>query len=372
MANSFITIKEIARQALPRLMENLVFPNLIHRDFSDDFHYLGDTVRVRRPTVLQAAAFDAAAGVSYGDIEESAVDVRLDTIATVDVAAEAVESAVNIDDLNRVFVEPAAAALAEKINADGLALYADVPYFVGTAGTTPAALTDLAAVRKALNVNKVPAAGRVAVWDPEADAAFATVPAIVNAEKSGSTAALREGAIGRVFGMDNYMAQGVKQHATGITAATAVKVDGATAAGATTLGLKGTALTGRLLKGDLIRVGAQQFVVTEDSAAAASNAIAGVKVYPEVKTAIANNAEAVLVGGHTANLAFHPLAFAFVTRPLINPDGEGVASYVTSYNGVSLRVTKGYDQKYKRSTYSMDVLYGFKTVYPELAVRALG
>ena len=47
MANSFITIKEIARQALPRLMENLVFPNLIHRDFSDDFHYLGDTVRVR-------------------------------------------------------------------------------------------------------------------------------------------------------------------------------------------------------------------------------------------------------------------------------------------------------------------------------------
>ena len=37
-----------------------------------------------------------------------------------------------------------------------------------------------------------------------------------------------------------------------------------------------------------------------------------------------------------------------------------------------LRVTKGYDQQYKRSTYSMDVLYGFKTVYPELAVRALG
>ena len=49
-----------------------------------------------------------------------------------------------------------------------------------------------------------------------------------------------------------------------------------------------------------------------------------------------------------------------------------VASYVTSYNGISLRVTKGYDQQYKRSIYSMDVLYGFKTVYPELAVRALG
>ena len=79
-----------------------------------------------------------------------------------------------------------------------------------------------------------------------------------------------------------------------------------------------------------------------------------------------------IAASHTANLAFLPQAFAFVTRPLLNPDGQGVASYVTSYNGISLRVTKGYDQKYKRSTYSMDVLYGYKTVYPELAVRVMG
>ena len=78
------------------------------------------------------------------------------------------------------------------------------------------------------------------------------------------------------------------------------------------------------------------------------------------------------VGSHTANLAFDSNAFAFVTRPLINPDGQGVESYVTNHHGLSLRVTKGYDQKYKKSTYSMDVLYGFKTVYPELAVRVLG
>ena len=104
---------------------------------------------------------------------------------------------------------------------------------------------------------------------------------------------------------------------------------------------------------------------------AASNAIGGVSVYPALP-ALADDAEVTVVGGHTANLAFHPMAFAYVTRPLANPDGQGVMSYVTSFNGISLRVTKGYDQQYKRSTYSMDVLYGFKTVYPELAVRALG
>ena len=372
MANTFVTIKEIARQALPRLIENMVFPNLIHRDFSEDFHYLGDTVKVRRPTVLTAAEFDAENGVNYSDISETAVDVKLDTIATVDVAAEAVETALNIDDLNRVFIEPAAAALAEKINSDGLSLYKDVPYCAGTAGTTPSGLADFSAVRRVLNVNKAPFAGRVAVWDPEADAAFTTVPAIVNAEKSGSVAALREGAIGRVFGMDNYMSQGVKQHETGITAATAVKVNGATSKGAETISIDGTSLTGKLVKGDLITIGGHTYTVTEDSAAAAGNAIAVVKIYPALQANVADNADVTLVGSHTANLAFHPMAFAFVTRPLINPDGEGVASYVTSFNGVSLRVTKGYDQKYKRSTYSMDVLYGFKTVYPELAVCALG
>ena len=371
MANTFVTLKTIARQALPRLIDNLVFPNLVHRDFSEDFHDLGDTIRVRRPVILAAAEFDAANGVNYQDIQEDAVEVKLDHLATVDAMASAIETATGIDDLNRVFVEPAAAALAEKINSDGLKLYADIPTVTGTAGTTPSALSDLAAARRALNVNKVPGFGRVAVWDPEADTAFAQIPAIVNAEKSGSTEALREGSIGRVFGMEHFMSQGVKKHVTGITAATAVKVNGAVSAGAAQLAIDGTSLTGKLVKGDVLKIGGRSFVVTEDTASASNNAIAAVKVYPALPQ-IADNADVTLVGSHTANLAFHPMAFAYVTRPLLNPDGQGVASYVTSYNGISLRVTKGYDQRYKRSVYSMDVLYGFKTVYPELAVRVLG
>jgi hypothetical protein len=69
-------------------------------------------------------------------------------------------------------------ALAEKINADGLALYKDVSNAVDASQHDLAAL---AAVRKAMNVAKIPTAGRVAVWDPEADAAFTTIPAIIAA-----------------------------------------------------------------------------------------------------------------------------------------------------------------------------------------------
>lgn len=371
MANEFLTLQTIARQALPRLIENLVFPNLIHKDFSNTFSDLGDTIQVRKPTVLTAADFDESAGVNYQDMKEESVLVKLDKLATVDVKASAVETAVNIDDLNRVFIEPAAAALAEKINAEGLALAKEIPYAVGTAGTTPDSLAAFAEARKMLNINKVPTATRYGIWDPEADAKFTQIPAIVNAEKSGDTAALREGSIGRIMGIDNYMAQSVAKVET-TAAGTSIKLSAAAAVGATTVSLTGTTLTGKLQKGDVLTIGGNTYVVTEDTAAASSNAIANVKIYPALKKAGTTSTTVTIAGAHTANIVFAPMAFAYVTRPLINPDGQGVQSYVTNYNGISLRVTKGYDQKYKRSTYSMDVLYGYKTLYPELAVRVMG
>lgn len=371
MANNIVTLQEIARQALPRLTDNLVFPGLIYRDFSEDMHGMGDVVKVRKPVIYEAGEFSEAEGVTYQDIVEDSVDVELNHIATVDARASVIEAAASIEDLNRLFVEPAARAIAEKINRDGLMLYKDVFNFVGAAGETPASLEVLSQTRKALNMAKAPLAGRCAVWDMDADAGFASLDALVNAEKAGSNQALREGAIGRVYGIDNYMSQGVQEHATGITAGQNVKVKGAVAAGARVIAISGSSLEGKLLKGDIMQIGGRNYVVTEDSAAASGNIISGVKVYPAMEQT-SDGSAVTLVGAHVANLAFHPMAFAYVTRPLANPDGQGVESYVTNFGGISLRVTRGYDQKYKRSIYSMDVLYGFKTVYPELAVRVLG
>ena len=370
MANSFITIKDFARAALPRLMDHLVFPNLIHKDFSDDFAGMkGDTIQVRKPIVLEARDFDAESGVTAQDINESTVDVTLDRIATVDVGIEALQGATSLDDLTRVFIDPAAAALAAKINEDGLALYKDVYAVAGTAGVTPASLGVLAEARKMLNRSKAPVSGRSAVWDPEADAAFTAIDAIVHAEKSGSNQALREGSIGRVMGMDHFMSQAVKHHETGITAAVGTKLSAAVSEGDRKISVAGSTLTGRLVKGDLIQIGEKTYTVAADTAAASGNAIANVAVSPALP-ALSANTEITLLPCHTANLAFHPLAFAFVTRPLTAPGG--VESYVTSYNGVSLRVVRGYDMQHKREMLSMDVLYGFKTLYPELAVRVLG
>ena len=86
MANTFITIQEIARTALPRLIENLVFPNLVYKDFSADYERnLGDTIQMRKPVGLEAKEVDAASWTSAQDNKETSVPVTLDKIATVDV-----------------------------------------------------------------------------------------------------------------------------------------------------------------------------------------------------------------------------------------------------------------------------------------------
>ncbi|MDO4542083.1 MAG: P22 phage major capsid protein family protein [Bacillota bacterium] len=317
MANKFVTLQEIARLTLPRLYEKLVFPNLVYKDFSNDFRDLGDTIQVRKPVILEAKEFDEAVGTQDQDIKENTVPVKLDKIATVDVSISALEGAVNVSDYNKIFIEPAAVALAQKINSDGLELYKDIPYVCGTPGVTPSDLAALAAVRKTLNRNYVPEDNRKAIWDTEADAAFTTIPAIVNAEKSGSTEALRNGSIGRLFGLDNYMSQAVKVHSKGTLTGTP-KPKATTEAGATTLTLSADTLSGTISKGDVLTILGGTYVATAE-ATAAGNEIT-VNIYPALKKQVNTNTSVTIAADHAANLAFNPLAFAYVTRPLVKPE----------------------------------------------------
>ena len=124
-----------------------------------------------------------------------------------------------------------------------------------------------------------------------------------------------------------------------------------------------------LAAGDNLKIGNYLYKVA--SAGELSTADQDITLTYGLVEAVADNADVTLVAANTVNnLVFHEAAFAFVTRPLAAP--AGVESYTTSYNGISLRVTRGYDMQYKKEMISMDVLYGYKTMYPEMAVRVLG
>jgi len=373
MANTFLTIQLIAREALLRLRNNLVMRPLIHTNYSGDFKKLGDTIKVKKPAVYTANEFSAT--ISLQNITENSLTVSLDHLTDVSVNWTSKERALNISQFGEQVLNPAMEAIAQKIDNDILSnLYKDIPYFIGTSGTTPSSLDDFANARKILNTNKAPMGNRSAVWNPDADAKFSTLASIVNAEKSGSTAALREGAIGRIQGLNNYMDQNIATHVAGTFTALATPLTaGATAVGAVNISMDGGAGVETIVAGDIFSIGIQQYVAT-GAAAAIAGAIT-VPVYPAVPSIIADNTAVVFVdktaGGHVVNLAFHQNAFAFVQRPLEAPMG-GATSYTTSFEGLSLRVTAGYDITTKKEIVSIDTLYGIKTLYPELAVRALG
>ena len=374
MANTFVSIKELALKTLERLNETIVFPNLMAQDISGDYvNGKGDTVLAQLPYYFSATEFDEAAGVSAQDIQQNTVPVTLDKIADATVEWGAIEGATRMGEnkLNKI-LEGMATAIAEKINDDGAGLYADIPYFTGAAGTTPDGVDDFASARKLLNKNKCPKANRCIVWNDDADAAMIQLDAFKNAAASGSTAALREASLGRVYGFENYSSQGLKFHATGITGGTAVKVNGAVAEGATKLSIDGTTLTGKLVKGDLMQIDGKQYVVTKDSAAAATNAIADIEIYPAAPAAIADNKDVTLIAGHAANMAFHRDAFAFVTRPLLAPADKESYTTGVSNSPIQLRVVRGYDMKFKKDMLSMDILYGYKTLCPQMAAVILG
>ena len=388
MPNSFLTSQEIARAALPILQDQLVMPALARVDFSNTYAKKGDTIQVKRPSVFVADEFGTT--IDLQEINPYPVLVKMDKIADVSVEVTASEMALEMADFQRDVLEPAVVAIAEKINADGLDLYKWVGAYEGAAGSTPNELSHIANARKALNIAKAPMGDRNAVWDPDADAQLSIVDAIVNAEKSGSTAALREGAIGRVQGLNNYMSQAVKVHtAGGYTALADVKatadvsavnaVDTATGLTYTAVALTSTAgaSTAKLEKGDLINITdndgvVHQVTVIEQTASAIAGVVTA-KVFPALKTDVTAKAVTfpdVTARGHVANLAFNKNAFAFVTRPL--EPAMGADSSTTSFGGLTLRVVMDYDISSKKTIMSIDCLYGWAATYPELAVRVLG
>ena len=372
MPNKLLTCKRIAREALPMLVNNLVVPELFHTDYSKDFVKEGDTIQVEKPAQFEAKDFKDK--VTIQEINQKSVPVVMDHIADVSVEITSKELTLDRIAFNEKVLTPMMEAIAEKINKEGLNMYKHVYKTLGTAGTTPSTIEVMANARGLLNKAKSPMGNRYAVWDPDADVKFSTIDAILHAEKSGSTQALREGSIGRVQGLENFMSQQVAVHEAGtFTAVESPLVNGKINEGTDTITMDGGEGEETLKAGDLLTIDGNQYVVIED-ATAASGAISA-KVYPAVVKEIADNAEVTFTdktaGGHVANLVFNKLAFAFVSRALALPV-DGRDSYVISYKGINLRVVYGYDMQTKKNMLSIDTIYGFAPLYPSLAAVVLG
>lgn len=373
MGNTLLTPALIAQEALMQLENNLVLGNLVNKDYSNDFTgSSGDTITVRKPNTFKVKEFDEGTGIELQNVKESGVPVKLDTLLDISFPVTTKEMTLSISDFSQQFIVPAMQAFAQDIDSRLAKLMFEIPYHVGIAGSAPSSVSSITALRKKMNDNKVPMAGRNLVLDTAADAKLLELDAFNRVDASGTDAAIRNAELGTKFGFSCYMDQNIENFVSGITTAAAgLKVANTVEAGATTITVTDSAIEGVIKKGTLFTVAgsSQQFVVTEDATIASHSA--SVNIYPAVGAGIAQNSAVTLVGNHTLNMAFHRNAFSLVSRQLARPMGLTNVSNV-SYNGLGLRVAYGYDMTKKQDIISIDGLFGFTTLTPELACILLG
>lgn len=211
MAHTLIKPTVIARRALAVLRNTSLLASLVSRDWDDNFNgKVGDTVNVRVPTAFEAKVFDRNVGIELQDATETSFPLVLDTILDVSFPVTAEDLTLNIDNFTEQFIVPAMIAIVEGVDGRLAETLIDTAEGAGGGGTANGATLASDAYREArkrLSRAKFPLTERYAVLSPEGVSEVLTDPLLVKANESGSTDALRDAQLGRIFGIENYESQ---------------------------------------------------------------------------------------------------------------------------------------------------------------------
>lgn len=412
MPNTLITPSLIAKEALMQLENNLVMGNLVHREYRSEFTGgQGATVSIRKPVLFTAQ--DGANRVNQ-DVIESTTNITVDQRKHVSWAFTTQDETLSIEQYSERYIKSAAIALAQQVETSLTGLYSSVWQNVGTPGTTPANFLDFGAARRRLVEAAAPMGEEVhGVIDPAAALLVANDLKTVTMDGSKVRTALERVKVGPYAGLNMYENQSLRVHQGGVLGGTPA-IDGGSqftlAAAVTstllsnntqTLNIDGATnnVTNWARAGDVFTIAnvfavnpktkqslaprLQEFVVVSNAnsngagqvALTISPAIITTGAYQNVN---AGPADGALLTWRTTtnqntmqNLVFQKNAFALVTVPLDEPRG-GVESARQSHKGLSMRVARQYAIGSDENIIRLDILYGVKAIYPELAVRLMG
>ena len=401
MANTIITPSIIAKVGLAQLENNLVMGKKVYRDYTREFVKVGDTISVRRP--VKFVANDGAVAINQ-DVVEGKFSLAMDARKHVSWSFSTQDLTLSIEEYNERYIKPAAIALANQIDYDLCGLYNKVWNWVGTPASPVNSFSDFALAPRRLDEGAVPQDMRSAVLSP-ADAWGLVGSQTALYMQDVARGAYRSGDIGNIAGVSTAMDQNIRMHTNGAAAGGGLinganqNVTYATSKDTNTQSLitdDWTAST-TFKAGDVFTIAdvyavnpvskqstgvLQQFVVQADITATGTGctlsiapAIITSGPYQTVDSVPADNAAITMIGTGSAqyaqNLVFHKNAFALVMADLEMPDGA-VFKARESHNGYSMRVIKYYDGEMDEDKIRLDVLYGVKAIYPDLACRLSG
>ena len=398
--NTLLTPTIIAKESLMSLVNNLGMAKHVYRAYKNEFRKVGQSITIRKPNKFRVTE---ARAIDKKDLAETSTTLTVSTQAHVSWGFSSVELTQTIEQYSKRYINPAAAALANSVDAALCDLYKDVFNWAGTPGTTPATFKVLGDCQTLLDLEAAPQGKRIAVLNPTANWALADGLKGTFAQKAASDIH-HKGYLGTVANLDIYMDQNIKSHTTGVFTTSATPVmDETVTSGASTLSTDGWNSTSSTVKeGDIFTIDTvhqvnpmsgvstgnlKNWVVTADTTSTGSGDMTALPIAPAVIYSSTNpysNCDAVPVDpdaltfvgtestAYPQNLVFSPEAFCLVTLPIEMPANVWGARETDPDAGISIRVIKQYDIDNDEEICRMDILYGTKTLYPELAVRLWG
>ena len=415
MANNLLTISKITNEALMVLENELTFTSEVDRNYDDQFAVvgakIGNTVNVRKPGRFIGTTGPA---LNVEDFNETSVPVTLSTQFHVDTQFTTQDLALSLDMFSDRVLKPAIAAIANKIDRDGMSMATlQTANIVGTAGTPPTGLITYLTAGAYLDSEGAPRDGRRScIVEPFTSATIvdSLKGLFVPNDRIGSQ--YEKGLMGRdSAGMNWKMDQNVVSQTFGSNSSTTVTASVATTtatgfltsgwASSSTISLT-AANTGtmNLNAGDTITIDGvfavnpqnrqaygtnklRNFVV-KSTVAIASGSTVSVVVSPAVITAGQFQNVSIPTTSATAavtqfnkigtvspqNIIMHRNAFTLAVADLELPEGVHFAGRASDKEiGLSMRVVRQYTINNDSIPTRLDVLYGWAPLYPELACR---
>jgi len=412
--HTLLTPTIIAREALRLLKNNLVMGDKVYRNYESEFPgspKKGGTVTIRKPVKFTVTKARTRA---TSTITEQSITLTVSTQAHVSWSFNMKDMTLTIEEYSERYIRPAAAVLANTVDSDLCALYDDLwnSVYDSTGFVDPNCFMILGKAMQRMDEEAVPPDDRVVVFNPAAHWSMANALAALSIPNIPEKA-IRKGYLGTIAGADIYMDQNIKTHTTGnIDTDTGCDGTGKELATGAPTGVTATSVlalcdfdiaTTRVLKtGDIFTIvgaysvnpmsgestgGLRQFVVTADASCASTGTTTEVPIsvyvqpdmihtgpYKTVYSLPSGGAVVDVLGStrsnYPQNLAFHKNCFALVMVPLQKPEGAWGAS--VTEDGYSIRMVKDYEIDVDDEVVRLDILYGVKTIYPELGVRIWG
>lgn len=389
MPNTILTPTAVTREALRVLHQKLNFVGNIVREYDDSFAKsgarIGDSLKIRLPNQYVVRT---GATLSTQDTTESSVTLQVATQKGVDLNFTSVDLTLSLDDFSKRILDPAMAVLAANIEADALSMYKDVwqsTWNGGSAATYNLALDTRTILQRSL----APSNDRSALMDPRAMADVVKDTKSLFNDSTSISKQFKEGYMGRAAGFDWMENTMIPSHSRGASDASYVcNTSTGITSGTATITLSGG--TGTSVAGDVFTIAGvfsvhpetkvstgilQQFVVvtggTTAQVVSPTPITSGATQNITIVSAGASKAVVFLGTASTAvqtSLLFQKEAFAFATADLLMPKGVDFAAREVM-DGVSMRIVRQYDISNDKFPTRLDVLYGYKTIRPQLAAR---